>query len=438
MNRRTARRDFLKTSLAAGMGAGYFISGRPAAAQSKSPNEKLHVAVIGPGGQGGYSLGGVASENVVALCDVDDQRAAAAFERLPKARKFKDFRRMFDAMGNQIDAVCVCTPDHTHAVAACAALRLDKHVYCEKPLAHTVHEVRAMRELAAKHRVATQMGTQIHAGSNYRRVVELVQTGAIGPVREVHVWCSTNWSGGERPAEMPEVPPHLDWDLWVGPAAMRPYHPTYVPYYWRKWWDFGGGTLADMGCHYIDLPYWALNLREPLTAAASGPPVHPETCPQGLTAQWTFPERQSLPKLELPPVTLTWYDAGLKPEHLTTGQVPDWNNGVLFLGEKGMLLADYNRHLLLPEAKFKDFQRPEPFIPDSIGHHREWIEACKTGSPTTCHFEYAGTLTETVLLGTVAYRVGEKLQWDAKNLKAANCPEADQYLRKVYRKGWQL
>jgi predicted dehydrogenase len=418
------------TSLA---GIGVWAGTTLGSAAEKSPNEKLNVAVVGCGGRGFDDLMGVGGENIVALCDVDDNRAARAFKQFPQAKTYKDFRRMLDEMHKQIDAVVVGTPDHTHAAPGVAAMKLGKHCYCEKPLTHNVYEARVMAETAAKNKLATQMGTQIHAGGNYRRVVELVQSGAIGPVGEVHVWCGARYSGGDRPKEAPPVPPTLDWDLWLGPAPQRPYHPCYVPFAWRGWWDFATGGLGDFFCHYVDLPYWALKLRHPTAVEAEGSPVHPESCHQWMIARYQFPARDNLPG-----VKLTWYDGGKRPAIIEEQNLPKWGSGVLFVGEKGMLMADYGQHKLLPEAKFAGFQPPPKTIPDSIGHHQEWIVACKTGSPTTCNFDYSGALTESALLGAVAYRTGEKLQWDAKTLKAANCPKADEFIQRKCRAGWTL
>jgi len=401
--------------------------------KTASPSEKLNIAGIGVGGQGGWDVGECASQNIVALCDVDDRRAAGNFQRFPKAKRFRDFRKMLDQIHNEIDAVVVGTPDHTHAPAAVMAMSLGKHCYCEKPLAHCVYEVRTMIDLAKAKKLATQMGTQIHAGTNYRRVVELVQSGAIGPVGEVHVWHPVAYGGGDRPKETPPVPPGLDWDLWLGPAPYRPYNPCYCPGKWRSWWDFGTGGLGDFGCHYMDLPYWALALRHPTSIEAEGPPVHPERTSPGLIVRYAFPARG-----ELPPVNMTWYDGGKRPPFLADRKIPEWGAAVLFIGQKGMLIADYGRHQLLPEAQYAGFKPPAPTIPNSIGHHAEWIRACKTGEPTTCNFDYSGTLAETVLLGIVAYRTGKKLQWDAANLKAIGCPEADRYIHKAYREGWKV
>jgi predicted dehydrogenase len=306
------------------------------------------------------------------------------------------------------------------------------HVYCEKPLTHTVQESRIVAEAAKKHGVATQLGTQIHAGDNYRRVVEIIQSGAIGDVTEVHVWVGKGWGGGERPEVGEDPPPNLSWDLWLGPAPYRPFSPgRYHPAQWRRWWDFGQGTLGDMACHYMDLPFWALKLRHPTSCEAEGPEVHPETCPLGLIVRYEFPEREGLA-----PVRFTWYDGTLIPREVAGERVP--GNGVMFVGSEGKMYADYGNYRLFPTDKFADFKPPAQTIPPSIGHHAEWIKACKDGSPTTCNFDYSGALTEAVLLGNVAYRVGQKLQWDAKELRAVNCPAADKYIRKEYRPGWEV
>ena len=337
-------------------------------------------------------------------------------------------------MTDKIDAVCVSTPDHTHSVAVMAALKRGKHVYCEKPLAHDVHEVRVLTELARKTGVATQLGTGNHSGSNFRRVVEWIKAGVIGPVREVHVWCYQGSPPQDRPKETLPIPDYIeDWDLWIGPAPYRPYHPVYIPVTWRKWWDFGNGRLGDMGCHLIDLPFWALDLKYPDTVEAEGTPRHPECYPLWLIARWTFPARGNQP-----PVTLTWYDNDKRPPHIKRYNLPNWPKGILFVGSGGMLLADARRRELYPREKFADFQPPAPSIPPSPGHIAEWLRACKGGPPALCNFLYSGPLTETVLLGTVAFRVGEKLNWNPESLSAANCPQADRFLRREYRKGWTL
>jgi len=428
------RRELLRSTALAGVGV-WAVGKASARAAAKSPNERLDLAVIGCGGRGAADLKGVAGENIVALCDVDENRAAESFKRYPGAKKCRDFRKMLDEIHQQIDAVVIGTPDHTHAPAGMMAMRLGKHCYCEKPLTHSVYEARLMAETANKTKLTTQLGTQIHAGTNYRRVVELIQAGAIGSVGEVHVWSGARYVGGDRPKETPPVPPGLEWDLWLGPAAYRPYHPCYVPHKWRGWWDFGNGGLGDFFCHYADLPFWALKLRHPTEVAAEGSPVHPESCHEWMVVRYRFPARDALP-----PVKLTWYDGGKRPTLLEQEKehLPQWRAGVLFVGEKGMLLADYTRRMLLPEAKFADYQPPAPTIPDSIGHHQEWIEACKTGGPTTCNFDYSGALTEAALLGSVSYRTGEPLVWDAQQLMATNCSRAERYIRPPYREGWTL
>jgi len=425
------RRKFLQqTALGT---AGFWIARQQTAfGRSLSPNDKLNIGVLGVTGRAGEDLHEVSSQNIVALCDVDDDKLKAAAMKYPDAKTYNDFRRLIDQ--NDIDAIVVGTPDHTHAVAAVAAIQSGRHVYCEKPLARTVSEARIVTELARKHKRVTQIGTQIHAGNNYRRVVELVQTGAIGAVREVHVWAAASYGGMERPTDTPPVPAGLHYDLWLGPVEYRPYHPAYLPFKWRNWWAFGGGSLADFGCHFMDLPHWALGLRSPLSVeVVDGPPLHPESTPPWLIVRYEHPARD-----KQPPVKLTWYHGGKHPSHLTHEQYQQYKSGVLFMGEKGMLLSNYNSHVLLPEKDFADFVPPAPFIKKSIGHHNEWIEACKTDGPTTCGFDYSGPLTETALLGNVAYRVGKKLDWDAKNLKARNCPEADEYIQHRYRKGWVL
>lgn len=444
-NLHLSRRRFLATSA---MGAAATFAA-PAFLRAKDPNEKLNIAIIGCGGRGGANLNEVAGENIVALCDVNGNTLGKAGERFPAAQKFTDFRELYDKAHGSFDAVVVSTAEHTHAFATMPALQLGKHVYCEKPLTHGIWEARQIREAAAKAKVATQMGTQIHATENYRRVVELVQSGAIGPVRETHVWVSRawGWQSAEdakkfgdivsvlaRPAETDPVPAGFDWDLWLGPAPERPFNNVYFPGpKWYRWWDFGSGTMSDLGSHWIDLPFWALNLDAPLTIEASGPPVQPEIAPASMQVTYEYGQRG-----EMPPVKLSWYQGVNKPEIWTTGGIPKWDSGVLFIGDKGMLLADYGKHQLLPEKAFEGFVPPPATIPRSIGHHAEWIHAAKSGDPTTCHFEYAGQLTEANHLGNIAYRLGNKIEWDAANLKVTNAPEAEPLIKRAYRAGWVL
>ena len=429
MPSRLSRRRFLQASAAV---AGATLV--HAADRQTPPSERLNVAVIGVHNRGGANLNGVAAAatNVVALCDVDENLAAKPRQRFPRATFHTDWRRVLDQ--KDVEAVVVSTPDHNHAVITMAALKAGKHVYCEKPLTHTVYEARKVAEAAARHKRVTQMGTQIHAGDNYRRVVELVQSGAIGTVSEVHVWVGTSWGGGDRPKETPPVPKGLHWDVWLGPAPYRPYHPTYAPFHWRRWWDFGGGSMADMACHHVDLSFWALKLHHPTSVTSQGPPRHEETAPPWQVVTYEFPERGSLP-----PVKLTWYDGGKRPKLLAQPGMPRWGDGTLFVGDKGMLLAGYGAHRLLPEKQFAGFQPPRPTLAHSIGHHREWVEACKKGdvSAPLCNFGYAGPLTETVLLGNVAYRSGKSFTWNSAELKTSE-PAANAFLHKEYRKGWSL
>ena len=439
MHTKWTRRDLLRRATWGGAGLVIFSNSR--LVRGTQANARLNVAGIGVGGRGADDVNGVGGENIVALCDVDHQHAAKTFERFPDAKRYKDFRKMLDEMQDKIDAVVIGTPDHTHAPAAVMAMKLGKHCYCEKPLTHSVYEARVMADVARQKKLVTQMGTQIHADSNYRRVVELVQSGAIGKVPQVHVWLGANFTGPPKPTDMsqpdapgdhPAVPETLDWDLWLGPAAYRPYSPEYAPFKWRYWWNFANGQLGDFFCHYCDLAFWALKLRHPTSVEAEGP-VHPESA-----AKWTIARQEYPARGDLPAVTLTWYSGGGYPAIVKENNVPQWGSAVLFVGSDGMLIADYNKHQLLPAERFVGFQPPDPFIPDSIGHHAEWIEACKTGGPTTCNFDYSGALTEAALLCNVALRTGRKLVWDAKNLKAVGCPEADAFIRRPYRQEWTL
>lgn len=431
-----SRRRFLQQSAALGVIGTGFFSSVSAAQESKSPNEKLNIAGIGVANKGGHNLGELASQNMVVLCDVDDNYLDQAQKRFPQARRYKDFRKMLEAEAKNIDAVVVSTADHTHAPAASIALDLGKHVYCEKPLSHTVPEARALAQLAAKNKLATQMGTQVHASENYRRVVELVQSGAIGKVSAVHSWCNKGWSNGRFQVSTKPAPASLDWDLWLGPAKERPYCENVHPANWRRFWEYGSGTFGDMACHVMDLPFWALNLRHPLSVTCEGPERHPDGAPSWTKCSYEFPQPGG------GVLTFTWSDGGEHFDIVKESKGHDgkslstWGLGVLFIGDKGMLAADYGRRQLLPQDKFTGFEAPKPSIPASIGHWNEWVQACKTGSPTTCNFDYSGALTETVLLGIVAYRSGQKVTWDAANLKVNSA--AAEFLHKTYRKGFEV
>ena len=440
-----SRRTLIRRTTLAAAGA---VLGFPAIVSARSPGSKLDIAVIGCGGRGAGNLAEVSGENIVALCDVNENNLNAAAKKHPQAARYVDFRQLYDKFKG-IDAVVVSCAEHTHAFAVLPALKMKKHVYCEKPLTHSVWEARLITEAARKAKVATQMGTQIHALSNYRRVVELVQSGSIGPVTEAHVWVGRAWGRQSREAhernkdivfvqERPDgaspIPSGLHWDLWLGPAPERPFNEVYFPGpKWYRWWDFGGGTMSDLGSHWNDLAFWALKLKHPHSVEATGPAPHAEIAPASMSARYEYGPREGMPA-----VTVTWYQGEEKPAILKDKRIPAWDSGVLFVGSKGMVLSDYTRHLLLPEADFKDFHRPAPFIPESLGHHQEWIHACKTGAPTTCDFAYSGLLTEANHLGNVAYRVGRKILWDSKRLHATNAPEAARFLRRSYRKGWSL
>jgi predicted dehydrogenase len=441
---RISRRQFHRTALAAAAGA----LAAPAIVRGRNLNEKLNIAVIATGGRGGGNLRSVSSENIAALCDVNEKNLARPYADHPQARRFGDYRRLFDH-ASEFDAVVVSTCEHTHAFATLLALRHGKHVYCEKPLTHNIWEARLIRELAAKTKVATQMGIQIHASENYRRVVELIQSGAIGPVRECHVWVARAWGlqseeaakrngdivyVAERPKEASPIPEGLDWDLWLGPAPERPFNNVYFPGpKWYRWWDFGSGTMSDLGSHWNDLPFWALKLQAPLSIEASGPPAHPEIAPASMSATYHYG-----PRGDMPAVKLSWHQGESKPEIWTAKGIPQWGNGCVFIGDGGMLLSDYNKHVLLPQEKFAGFKGPERTLPRPSSHHGEWIAACKGDLKTSADFQYSGWLTEANHLGNVAYRTGKKLEWDAATLSAANAPEASRFIRREYRKGWDL
>jgi len=427
------RRHFLATTAA--IGAGYWITGNATAAEPDSPNEKLNIGIIGVNHRGASNMGNVSSENIVALCDIDDNYLNNAARRFPQAAKFNDWRKLLET--RNLDAVVISTADHCHAPAAVMAMGLGKHVYVEKPLAHTVEEARLVREAYGKSKVATQMGTQIHATENYRRVVELVQAGAIGDVHTADVWCGrTSGKVNALPGQA-KIPEHLHWDLWLGPAQDRPFNKGYLPgnLTWNRWWDFGNGVLGDMGSHLIDLPFWALDLHKapPISASAIGPPVDEYSNPSWMVATWEHAASATRPA-----VTLNWHHHYRRPKSPAGVDLTKWGIGVMFTGSKGQLVADYGKHLLLPAEKFKDYKRPERSIAPSLGHHKEWIHAAKTGAATLCNFEYSGALIENNLLGNVAYRTGKKLMWDAGNLRASNHPGASQYIQKEYRKGWNI
>ncbi|MCP4607203.1 MAG: Gfo/Idh/MocA family oxidoreductase [Planctomycetes bacterium] len=434
-NRKISRRDFMGTAAAAA--ALTFVPRHVlGGARYTSPSEKLNVACIGVSGMGGSDVGQVSTENLVAFADVDWKRAAGTFKRYPNVKKYRDFRTMLDKEGSKIDAVTVSTPDNIHAVAAMRAIKMRKHVYCQKPLAHDVYEVRQLTEAARKYKVMTQMGIQIHADATVKLVVEIIKSGKIGKVRKVDIFSNKNWGGGTRPQEVHPVPDTLDWDLWLGPAPMRAYHnKAYLPGQWRRWWDFGTGTLGDMGCHIIDPVFWALDLKYPISVEAHPGKFNNETYPEATVVRWEFPERGNLP-----PVTVTWYDGVNRPflpKELEPGRKLPGQGG-LYYGEKGTLMATHmGGPRLIPESKMRGF-KVEPFLPRGVNHYQEWIKACKGGPKPSADFDYSGPLSETILLGNVAARAGKKLFWDGPNFEITNVSDGNKHLKREYREGWSL
>jgi len=417
-------------------------------ARNTPPSGKLNIAGIGIGGMGKANLRQLESENIVALCDVDHKYAAGVFKRYPKAKVYTDYRKMLDKQ-KDIDAVVIATPDHTHAVISMEAMRRRKHVYCQKPLTHDVYESRMLAKTAKETGVATQMGIQGHSGEGIRLICEWIWGGAIGEVREVDAWCSLSyypfghawWSSkwSRRPKETPAVPATLDWDLWLGPAAERPYHPAYHPGVWRCWWDFGCGMMGDRGAHTLDPVFWALKLGHPTSVEATSLDLNPDTHPVASIVTYRFPARG-----DLPPVKLTWYD-GLRPprpEELEDGRrLGNVEGGALFKGSKGKLVAGvYGEGArLIPESRMKEYKQPAKTIPRVKGsHEQDWVRACKDGRAAGADFEYSGLLTEVCLLGNVARRTDARLEWNPIDMKATNLPEADKYIRTEYRKGWSL
>jgi predicted dehydrogenase len=438
------RREFLSRTAAGTAGimiVPRFVLGGPGYV---APSDKLNIACIGVGGQGEHDVQGVNSENIVALCDVDDERAAETFEKFPGVKTYRDFRIMLEKEYKNIDAVTVTTPDHNHAVIAMMAIKLKKHVYVQKPLTHTIYEARKLAEAAREYKVVTQMGNQGHASEGARLINEWIWDGAIGNVYEAHCWTNRPiWPQNIlRPDTLPSLPPTLDWDVWIGPSPWRPYHPAYAPFAWRGWWDFGTGAIGDMGAHIMDQPFWALKLDAPDTIQASSTEFNTETYPLASEVTFNFPARG-----EMGPVKLVWHDGGLmpaRPEELENERMMGSNEGgSLFIGEKGKLICSTyaENPRLIPESKMREYKLPEKTIPRSPGIREEWIAACKGGPPTTSNFDYASKLTETMLLGNLAIRLKERntiLKWDAANLRIANLNEANEFIQMKYRKGWEL
>jgi predicted dehydrogenase len=443
-----SRREFIKS---AAVSATTFTILQAGSARTYAANEKLNIASVGAGGQAGGDIMSLSSENIVGLCDVDWRRAAGMFKRFPKARQFKDYREMFDVLEKEIDAVIVGTPDHHHFHASLYALKRGKHVYCEKPLTHSVWEARELTKAAGAANVATQMGNQAQASEETRRLQEFILEDAIGPVRKVHVWTDRPsrglfdeyWPQGvSRPSDTPPVPDTLDWNLWLGPAPERPYHPAYLPTKWRGWRDFGTGALGDIACHYLDPVFRALKLHAPISIEASSTRVNKETFPLGSMITYNFAARDPMP-----PVELVWYDGGLRPPRPDELKDNDLmgDNGLLLVGERGILLSDWRRWRLYPDELATQFGEPAKSLPRSPGHHQEFINACKGGPPAGSNFDWAGPLTESVLLGNIPLRVELReeltkvqLKWDTDKFAFSNHAGANQFLRRDYRKGWEV
>jgi predicted dehydrogenase len=441
------RRDWLKA--AAVVSAGAMIVPRHVVGGPRhvAPSEKLNLAGIGIGGMGAGNLRQLETENIVALCDVDPTYAAGTVKRYPQARFFTDYRKLLDEQKN-LDGVVIATPDHTHAVISAAAMRAGKHVYCQKPLTHDVWESRELARIARETKVATQMGIQGHSGEGLRLVTEWVASGLIGEVREVDSWCSltyypwghASWSSawGERPKETPPVPQGLDWDLWIGPARMRPYHRAYHPRTWRCWWDFGCGMMGDRGAHTFDPVVTALKLGAPESIDATTCGNTPEVHPLSAVITFRFPARHGLP-----PVKLTWYEGTRPPRplELEDGRQMPREGGSLIKGTKGTIMCGVygESPRIIPEKKMREIKLPQKTLPRVHGsHEQDWVRACKTGEPAGADFAYSGPLTETCLLGNVAKRMDTRIEWDAANCRITNLPEANQYVRTEYRKGWSL
>jgi len=456
-----------------------------------APSDKLNIAGVGVGGVGSTNINNCSSQNIVALCDVDWDYSSGIFGKYPDAKKYKDFRIMFDEMGDNIDAVVVATPDHTHAIAAAQAMQMGKHVYVQKPLTHSVYESRVLTDMANQYGVATQMGNQGNSGEGIRQICEWIWDGSIGEVTEAQAWTNRPiWPQGlQRPTETPSTPPTLDWNLFIGPTEWRPYNPAYTPWNWRAWWDFGTGALGDMGCHIFDPVYKALRLGQPDYIYGSSTQVNTESAPIASTVHYEFPKREKYNKVKMPAVKVTWYDGGLlppRPDELKDGEpMGDWSGGCLFIGTKGKLICGaYGRNpRLLPDELDKSYNRPEPTLRriDKAmegGHENDWIRACKESpdNRTECssYFGYSGPMNEVVVMGNLAIRLQDlkrKLKWDGDNMQITNIsnddeirvvttdkfdvinghphfdtkyatikakPAAEEYIRHTYRQGWKL
>lgn len=431
---KSTRREFLKTSALAGAGVWVVESG--VLADVKSPNERIAFACIGVGGKGGSDTSDAAKHgDIVALCDVDEDTLNKAGEKYPNAKRFTDYRKLFEEMGKSIDAVTVSTPDHHHAPASVLAMRMGKHCFCQKPLTHSIWEARRMGEIAREMKVATQMGNQGTANPGLRRSAALVKAGVLGTVKEVHVWTNRPiWEqGGPRPEGMP-APSSVHWDVWLGPAPERPYAAgrVYHPFGWRGWWDFGTGALGDMACHTVNMPYMALDLRNPTSVVAETSGNNKDSYPKWSVIKFEFPAND-----QRPAVAMTWYDGGKKPPPELIGDMKLSNSGSLIVGEKGRLYTpgDYGENGMLMGVTEVEVQ-----FPKSPGHFDEFVRAIRGGEPAMSNFpDYAGPLTETILLGNLAvWADGKKIEWDSKELKASNAPEVAHIIKPEFRSGWSV
>jgi len=442
----TSRREFLRG--AAGTVTAFTIVPRHVLGGTAvaAPSDKLNIAIIGVGGRGGASVGGCGGENIVALCDVDTRRMEDASKKHPRAKRYQDFRKMLDEMDNQIDAVAVCTPDHTHAVAAMDAIRRGKHLYCEKPLAHSIYEIRELMKAASKHKIVTQLGNQGHSSNSIRMFCEWIWDGAIGNVTEVHAACGSNHCKIKqlsKRSEIHEIPRELDWDLWFGPAKYRQYNPMYAPSKWRGWMPFGSGTIGDWICHVVDPVFWALDLGAPTSVQAEvddyDPKKHADTFPSGSVITFHFPA-----KGKRGPIKLLWHSGERqipRPADLEEGrEVP--RTGAIVIGDKGKIM--HGSHgaggvRIFPEAKMKAYKLPEETIPRVSGHHQDWLDAIKNGGKPGSNFDYGGPLTELARLGIIAMQMlGQKLEWDSENMRFTNCQEANRFINPPSRQGWTL
>lgn len=491
MTTKLSRREFISRSMVASAGLVILPAHTISGLGHTPPSDKLNIAGIGIGGKGKWNLGAMASENIVALCDVDQKYAADCFEIYPNAKRFVDWRRLFDEMESSIDAVMVATPDHTHAVIASTALTLGKHVFCQKPLTHSIYESRLLTRLAEKYKVATQMGNQGNSGHGVRQICEWIWNGEIGEVREAHAWTNRPlWPQGQsRPREVMIIPESLNWDLFLGPAPYRPYHEAYTPWNWRGWWDFGTGAFGDMACHVLDPIYSALKLGAPDSIQGSSSPMNINSAPQSEMVRFDFPERPALAKVKFPSVSVHWYDGGLmpdRPEGLKDDErlINDNMGGCMFIGSKDTLICDtggFNPRLMsgrVPEV--------EPYLRRISGatgyidgpHEQDWIRACKESAgdrvESSAHFGYSGPFNEMVLLGVLAIRLqglNKTLHWDSAQMEFTNIGPDDElqvnddsvqrlvdgvirhgtkkitlsaleasqeYIRHKYRKGWSL